>query len=179
MRAPGEVSPAFHRQPVFGHPVQVPLGEGSLLEGQLVLFVGHLVEARARALLSGLQARVKEAESRRVGLVAITSATEALASDFVPRYHLLVPLVVDPDGVLHQDYGVPQRTGLRARARAVLGGSPDGWMEALTLGLGGEALAGWRPAAFRLGPDGRVLAAQSEEDGVELDLDGLLACDGS
>lgn len=182
MLEPGQHVPALGGQPVFGHPVRVPGGASGPAGGHLVVFVGHLVEARARALLLALQARVREAEARRVGLVGLTSASEALASDFVPRYHLIPPLLVDPDGTHHRAWQVPAlrgRGGRGGRARALLGGSPEGWMEALTLGLGREARADWAPTAIRVDAEGRVLAVGTEAGSDALDLDGLLACGAS
>lgn len=179
MLEPGQVVPALAGQPIFGQPVRIPGGEAGPAGGHLVVFVGHLVEARARALLLALQARVREAEARRVGLVGLTSASEALASDYVPRYHLIPPLLVDPEGTHHRAWQVPARRGLAGRARALLAGSAEGWMEALTLGRGREARADWAPTAVRVDAAGRVLALATEGADGGLDLDELLACEAS
>ncbi len=171
----GQSVPAFVRQPVFGHPVKVPAASGEARGAHLVVFTGHLVSQRARKLLQAMQARVREADSKGVTLVAITSASEDLASDYVPRYHVLFPLIVDPDGVLHQEWGVPRVDGVRRWTRALAGGSPDGWMEALTLGLGREAVDPWCPAAFLVSPEGALVASQVEAGSEKVSLDDLLA----
>ena len=59
----------------------------------------------ARNHLASLQSRVADFDLAGVGLYALTPSTLVSAQDFVPRHHLLFPLIADPERSIHRLYG--------------------------------------------------------------------------
>lgn len=147
----GDLAPRLHVQPVFGLPV---MAGGRPL---VVCFVRSLAGGLARAALEALQEAWPRFDAAGIDVVVVTRCDLTLARDWVPRNHLLVPLVVDSDGHLSDEWQVGHDSGLvkslvslrpsgvRALGRALLKGyaRPDGdW--------------GRLPADFVIGPDLRL-----------------------
>lgn len=165
---------------MFGLPLRVP--EDAAQGPLAVCFVRALGSPLGRLALRELQDAWAELDRRGVRLVAVTPSSLAEARDFVPRYHLLAPLVVDPDRAIAAAWGVRDDAGL-ADTRATL--SPAlarRLVHALPLGAGpprGPHLA--RAAAFLVGRDGRLAFVSYARSALEgIDLGGLLAaCEGA
>lgn len=151
----GDEAPAFRVQPVFGLPVQT--GGRPLV----VTFVRPLEGGMARAALKALQDAFPRFDGAGIGVVAFTRCDLTLARDWVPRNHLLLPLVVDDEGRWFDAYGVGRDKGL---LRSIGGLRPS------TLVAAGRALGEGRsrptgggdqlPAEFVVGADGRVRYAR-------------------
>lgn len=143
---PGDPAPSFRIQPVFGLPLQVP-GRRSLL-----LFLRSLGSPSTRSLLATLQASHRDFD--RVQVVQFTRSSLEQCRDFVPRQHLLLPLVSDPPGDWYRAYGVGD--GL---ARTLL--NPRAFLQypsRLSMGHGWpEGALGQQTAALLLGAEGKVL----------------------
>ena len=148
----GDPAPPFDRQPVFGRRVRVPGPRPVAL-----FFVGGLASPFARAALFAIQERVADLDLAGLDAVAVAPGRLEAARDFVPRHHLLFPLVLDEDGALARQWRIGR----------------DPWLLQTLKGLGRVPL---RPAlrALELGagrPDGggRRLASQ-----FIVDTDGTL-----
>lgn len=141
----GDLAPSFTLQPVFGLPVVVP---GSLT---LLLFLRPLGSSNTRAMLAAMQEAHREFDG--VQVVQFTRSSLEHARDFVPRQHLLLPLVCDPEGEWYARFGVVD--GLLS---AFL--DPRGMLQFPQRLLGGhgplEAPYGQRAAALVVGADGVI-----------------------
>ena len=159
MLSTGDAVPEVVLDPVFGRALTLPADLSA--RPLAVVFVGGLSMPRTRAILSGLQDAYADLDRAGVQLVAVTGSEMDRARDFVPRFHLLYPLVVDADGALRDRFGLSAGQGVGDVLR--------GWMhdmrqirEIARWGRGmPEAGAAARPAWFVLGVDGCVAAAHA------------------
>lgn len=102
---PGQPAPPFRLQPVFGLPVEVgPAGPLSVL-----LFLRSLGSPSTRQTLVDMQAKHQDFDGIQV--IQFTTSPLPQAQDFVPRTHLLMPLVLDPDHRIYNMYGVERDRG--------------------------------------------------------------------
>jgi hypothetical protein len=100
----------------------------------------------------------------------------ATASDFVPRRHLLFPLVVDPERRLGRIYGIQEDRWLARTlgSPAVLLGAARAWRHGHGPFDGPERQL---PADFVVGMDGRLAWARYARSlAAAPDVDGLMAC---
>lgn len=150
----GETAPLFTARPVFGLPVDL---KAATEKGPVLLvFTRSLSSPVSRSLLARLQALFPRLDEAGVGVVAVTTSALEPARDFVPRHHLLFPLVCDPTGELFRRFDIPKDGPATALARAFptlpkLAGS-------LALGHGRPERESWgqRPAVFLLERGGRI-----------------------
>jgi peroxiredoxin len=100
----GEAAPHFSEKPLFGKTITIP---DSLSKGPLVVhFVRHLSCPFAREALAQVQDRYADFDRVGIQVLAISQSDRTLAFDFVPRHHLLFPLVVDEGGRLRDAWSV-------------------------------------------------------------------------
>lgn len=152
MLSVGALAPAFTVQPVFGLPVST--GGRPLI----VLFLRSLSGSIARAVVPRVHAVLPRVEAAGGTVVAFTRCDLTLARDFVPREHVLFPVVVESDPRRFEAWGVGRDAGLRRSALALL--TPGGIAAASAVLGSGRA----RPdggvdqlaAGFRLDADGRI-----------------------
>ena len=117
----GDTAPAFSARPIFGYPVEIPQG---LTDGPIVLcFVPFLGSPFARRTLAMLQERYADFDRRGIRIVAITQTDLTAARDFVPRFHLLYPLITDPDGTLQSLFAIQEDRYMLSSLRSVMGGN--------------------------------------------------------
>ena len=168
----GQQAPQFLRRPVFG--LELDLEELTSSRPLALVFVGSLGSEQGMRILMSLQSQCSEFEREGVGLLAVTSSGLLLARDFVPRHHLLFPLIADPDGELAEAYQVGD-AGLR---HLLQGWSPAGLRSRLRLFQQG---LGWQrdpradlPAAFLVSPGGSLAQVQYESASSTLDIDSML-----
>jgi peroxiredoxin len=89
---------------VFGREVRVPEG---LDAGPLVLcFVRYLGCSFCRESLAELQEAFPDFDRAGARVVAVTRTPMRTARDFVPRHHLLFPVVADPEGSLEERFHI-------------------------------------------------------------------------
>ncbi|RME20990.1 MAG: hypothetical protein D6798_19170 [Deltaproteobacteria bacterium] len=173
----GDAAPTVTLRPIFGLARSVPPAAG---EGPLVLcFVRPFASPFSRAVMAAIQARYADFDRVGVQLMVVTRTDLAEARDFVPRYHVLAPVVVDVDGALHDRFGVGVDKGLvRSLAGLASPATVRTAVDALRHGHG-------RPhpritqlgAQFVVGPDGRLAMVHYDRTIFERpDLDALLAC---
>lgn len=96
----GERAPALDVAPVSG--LRVRSGEGPFV----VAFVRGIGGMQARAAVRALQAVLPSVQRLGGGMVVVTPGPLEVARDFVPRWHVRVPVVVDADGELRRAWGV-------------------------------------------------------------------------
>lgn len=168
----GEIAPPLLAQPVFGLPVD--LGALSAKQPVVLLFVRHLGSPAARAALALAQDRMPEFDRAGISLIAVTPSSLTLARDFVPRFHLLFPLVCDPDGSISRTWGVGEPQGRLGIYKALLGF----WAMPQFLGYGQGPVDGpitYIPASFVVQVGGRLaLSAPGRSVASQPDLSGLL-----
>lgn len=148
-------APPFDAKPVSG--LNVAIGGRPLV----MVFVRSLSGSLARLALASLQARFARFDAAGIGVVAITRCDLTLARDYVPRHHLLFPLVVDGDGRWFEAYGVGRDRGF---GRSLLGLRParvQALVRALALGRGRpDGGADQLPAEFVVGADATLRHAR-------------------
>ncbi|MES2643794.1 MAG: AhpC/TSA family protein [Myxococcota bacterium] len=171
MLRPGDPAPAFRVQPVFGLPVQTGV------RPLVVLFLRSLSGGLARAAITEAERALPRLDAAGVGMVAFTRCDLTLARDFVPRQHVLFPIVVEPDNARFDAWGVGRDRGL---VRSLVGLRPDTLrtlLASLTLARGRpEGGADLLPAEFLLGADGRVRYARYARTVADLpDVEALCA----
>jgi peroxiredoxin len=173
MLTAGETAPAFDKQPVFGLPVQVPPRRYP----QIVCFVRGLSSPMAREALTVLQQAWPRFDVEGFGVLAVTSSRLRPAQDYVPRHHLLFPLVVDPDHELFGRFGVGGDKALVGTLRGLAMGGARRAVRALRHGHGALERGQLQlPAEFVIAPDGKLLYARYGEAVTDLpDVEALLA----
>lgn len=144
---PGDPAPAFRLQPVSGLPVTVgPEGPLSVL-----LFLRPMSSAHSRAVVTQVQAMNQKFDGIQV--VQFTRSLPENINDFVPRHHVLRPIVNDVEGVWYERYGVGRDRNL---IRTLL--DLPGWSRLpnqLRFGMGRpEGFHDQLSAAFVVGQDG-------------------------
>jgi peroxiredoxin len=97
----GEAAPLLDAQPVSG--LRVRVGSGAPL---VVCFVRSVLGGQARAAVRAAHADLPALEARGIGVVLVTRGPMEAARDFVPRWHVRVPVVVDEDGAMFRAWGV-------------------------------------------------------------------------
>ncbi len=142
----------------------------------LLVFVPDLASPWAREVLAQLQAHVQAFDLAGVGLYAISPSPLTAAQDFVPRYHLLFPLIADSDRRIHGLYNV-KAGGPRALLSSAGPAALRRAAVALKRGVGRPSRGLFSPVqAFVLGQDGRVHSHFSARSLFEeLPLEDLLA----
>lgn len=167
----GDPAPSFERQPVFGLPVQVPSSTPLLL-----CFVRSLSSPLTRERLAQLQLRNGDFDVQGIRIAAITDSKAELAQDFVPRYHVLAPMICDPEQVLFEQWGVGGHNPVLGRLRGLGVANVRGAFRALKHGVGPIERRQLRLPAQFLVQDGKILAARyAQSVGEDLHLDEMLA----
>ena len=120
----GDTAPEFQARPIFGHEVDVP--DGLDTRPLVLCFVPFLGSPFARRALAMLQERCADFDLIGARLVAITQTDLTAARDFVPRYHILFPVISDPDGQLQSLFDIQEDRFLLSSLRAALRGNSHG-----------------------------------------------------
>ena len=166
---PGDAAPPFRLQPVSGLPVEV--GPGCPVS--VLLFLRPLASAHSRLTVNLLQQQHTAWDG--VQVVQFTRSLEENVRDFVPRHHILLPVVNDLPGQWYAAYGVGRD---RAFARSLA--DVTGWMklpQTLLAGMGRpEGSYDQLPAAFVVDGQGQIRHAWYGRSVLALpDLDALRA----
>ena len=158
MIAVGQAAPTLAGQPVFGLPFD--LVHVRQRGAVVVMFFGALSSAATRENLARLTTIWPRIDAEQGGLVAVTRSPLETARDFVPRHHVLFPVLVDEAGELTAAWGVGRASGLGARvARA----QPELLRRAISVVRNGQPLpeshVDQAPAAFVVDRSGVVRLA--------------------
>lgn len=167
----GDNAPAFSARPIFGAPIVIPGADPRPL---VLAFVGSLASPFTRRWLSMLQERFADFDRSGARVAAIARADEIAAQDFVPRFHLLFPLAVDPDGDIAAQYGVGVDRMLLGSLRHGLLGELRG---ALGHGVGwGRGSIRTLPAAFVIRGSTIESVGYSKSISDTPDMEALIRC---
>ncbi|GDX79351.1 hypothetical protein LBMAG42_11620 [Deltaproteobacteria bacterium] len=151
----GANAPPLFGQPVFGRPFQ--LDRARARGAVVVAFLGPLSAAASLDNLARLTTIWPRIDAEAGGLVGVTRSPLEAARDFVPRHHVLFPVLVDDTGEAFASWGVGLAKGLDA---TLLRAQPKLLRRALSVIRNGQPLPeahdNQLPAAFVVGADGRV-----------------------
>ena len=174
----------MNEQPIFGSPVVTPPPDDETLS---IIFLASLGLSPARKTIQRLQDVVRDFQMAGSRLVVITRSPLHEARDFVPRHHLLFPVIVDPivvggDGRLFPVWGVGRDKGFRGTLRSLIHGPGESGSFRALLSMFKSGMNRNRApidqlaAAFVVGPDGRILLASYHQSVLQMpDIDGMLA----
>lgn len=158
MIAVGSAAPELRGQPVFGLPFDLAARRqrGAIA----VIFMAPLLAGVSQRNLAALTAIWSRIDAEAGGMVLVTRSPLETARDFVPRHHVLFPMLVDAGGEMAAAWGVGRATGLASRlARA----RPGFVRDALSVWRNGQPLPESNedalPAAFVVSPEGLILYA--------------------
>lgn len=177
MLTPGETAPAFDARPLFGLPVQIPPPSGK--RPVVLCFVRDFASPFGRAAMASIQARYGDFDRQGIALIVLTRSELTRARDFVPRMHVLAPVIVDVDGDIFKRYGIGSDRMLKGTARSLLRpGGLEAIRQAISHGQGPRHEgATMLPASFVVAADGRIALAQYDQSiTASPDLDALLEC---
>lgn len=172
---PGTAAPALAGQPVFGVPFD--LHRSRLRGAVFVSFWAPLSSRGTLASLAALTALWPQVDAEAGGMVAVTRSPLESARDFVPRHHVLFPVLVDEEGSLFRDWKVARATGFSSKMRTA---RPAFVKRALSVFRNGQALPEANedqlPAAFVVSASGEIAYAWYGK-GVDdvVDAEGLWA----
>lgn len=137
----GASAPVDRLHPVSGLPVV--FGGAPVV----VVFLRDLHGTTARTALARLTAIWPALDAAGVRLAAVTRTDLTYARDYVPRHHVIFPLVVDVDGTLSAQFGIDAPGSLLRALTGVRPAQLRAWFDGLGLGrdaawpdaqLGGE-----------------------------------------
>lgn len=151
MLRPGDAAPMFTLQPVMGLPVK--------LEGHVtvVCFLRPLEGSVSRTAIATLQEAWSRFDAEGIQLVGITRTDLTFGRDFVPRYHVLFPIVIDETGEYSQAYDIPCDKGFMGTLKGLRPEAVRTFVGSLEHGRGAPRLPSTiLPAEFVIGRDGAV-----------------------
>ncbi len=158
MLARGDDAPALVGQPVFGLPFD--LSQARQRGAVLVAFWSALSNASTLRNLEALTRLWPRVDLEAGGIVAVTRSPLEAARDFVPRHHVLFPVIVDDTGREFAAWGVHAASGFSA---ALVRARPEPVRRALSVLRNGQTLPEahpeQRPAAFVVNAEGKVTSA--------------------
>ncbi len=151
----GVVVPVTHLNPVSGLPITFGTSPA------VVVFVRDLHGTTARMALAALSTIWSELDAHGVQLAVVTHTDLTYARDYVPRHHVLFPLIVDETGGLREQFGLGTDGALTGTLLSLRPGNVRAWFDGLGLSrdlalpnmeLGGE---------FAIDRNGRVVYARA------------------
>lgn len=155
MLSVGEKAPLFTFHLISGLPVNMHR------QTTVLAFLRPVTGSQPRLAVNLLQEAWPRFDAAGVAVVGITQADLEFSRDFVPRYHVLFPMVCDTSGEFFQAYQVPHDRGYLGSLRALRPSSLRAALDALNLGRAGAQLPSSQlPAFFVVSPDGTVRYAR-------------------
>jgi peroxiredoxin len=154
MLAIGETAPNFRAQPVFGLPVDV---EANTSRYPLVIcFVSGLGNPLTRQTFADLAEKFAEFDVVGIQVAVVTRSGLDVARDYVPRHHVLFPVVSDPSGDLYTQYQVGGQDW-KSAVKALDPRSVRRAMRSMKLGVGKPERGTMHlPAEFVVAPGGGI-----------------------
>ncbi len=154
----GEAAPSFRAQPVFGLPVDVE--QHTSRYPLVIAFVSSLGSPLTRQSLAQLQEHYADFDVLGIQVTAVTRSGLDVARDFVPRHHVLYPVLSDPAGELYERYQVTSQ-GWLTKVKALDPRSVRKAMQSIKLGVGRpERGTTQLPAEFVVAPGGELVFAR-------------------
>lgn len=151
----GDRAPLFRFHLISGLPVDMAR------QTTVLAFLRPITGSQSRIAVNRLQEAWPRFDAAGVQIVGITQVDLEFARDFVPRYHVLFPMVCDVPGEYFAAYQTQHDKGflgtLKSLGPAALRSLSDGF----NLGRAGANLpSGQLPATFVVGADGTVRYAR-------------------
>lgn len=158
MLSVGETAPSFRAQPVFGRPVDVE--EHTTRYPLVICFVSSLGSPLTRQTMTDLLANYAQFDVVGAQVVAVTRSAATVCQDYVPRHHVLFPVVSDPAGEFYAQYQVSSRDW-KSTVKALDPRSVRKAMNSIKLGVGKpERGTSQLPAEFVVAPGGEIAHAR-------------------
>ncbi len=151
----GERAPQFTLNLVSGLPVDMKR------QATVLAFLRPVTGCQSRVAVNLLQEAWGRFDAAGMSVVGLTQAPLEFARDFVPRYHVLFPMVCDESGEFFEAYGTTRDTGYMGTLKSLRPSSVRLAFEALNLGRAGPQLPSTQlPAFFVIATDGTVKYAR-------------------
>ncbi len=168
----GKKAPTLKAQPLFGLPVETATGRP-----MVVLFLRDLAGSTTRATVNHVHAAIGRFEAAAIPIVALTRTPLADARDFVPRHHLLFPVIVDESGEHFAAWQVGRDAWFSGTLRHLKPSQVRAVVGSLSNGRGlPRAPFDQLPAFFAIKADGTLAYARYADSVVEQpDLDAIWA----
>jgi len=141
----GDPAPDLRLHPVFGLPVDLARGP------RVLAFFPALDTTATRATIAALETALPRFDPAGIAVLGIARGRLHEARDFVPRHHVLFPVVIDEPGICFEAFGVPRRAAGLLRP-----GGPLAALRAWRAGAPFDQLPAW----VVVGADGRVRFAR-------------------
>lgn len=158
----GDAAPELTLAPVFGLPVKLSVGVN------IVCFMRPLSGSTARSTIHVLTEAWPRFDAEGFKLAGITRTDLTFARDYVPRNHVLFPIVVDERGELFTQFGVKKDTGFLKTAMGFRPRHYQALQDAVALGRQTNVLPGSDLPAFFVVRDGRFTYAHYGSSALDL-----------
>lgn len=158
MLRPGDLAPAFHLQPVFGRPVD--LDQLTARRPVVLVFLRAATATQSRIAVETLHELMPRLDAEGIPLIGFLRGGRESVYDFVPRHHVLFPVVWDETGEWYAAYGVQEDKMYLGTLRHAGAGVLRSAIAALGEGRGPiEDGNNVLPAELVIGPGRRVVYA--------------------
>ena len=152
----GGVAPQIDMQPVFG--LRVNLQKWVEKRAAVIIFVRGLNDPFCRQAMASIQEEYPKFDLAGIQVLVVTRSNLETARDFVPRYHVLAPVIADSEGALFEAFGVSS-AGMKQTLKALVGDITK-MNEGFKFGVGlPEGVSKQFPAEFVIGKDLNVVYA--------------------
>lgn len=127
----------------------------------VLAFLRPITGCQSRVAVNLLQEAWSRFDAAGISVVGLTQADLEFARDFVPRYHVLFPMVCDESGTWFEAYGTTRDRGYLGSLKAFRPSQLRAAVDALNLGRAGPQLPSTQlPAFFVIAADGTVKYAR-------------------
>lgn len=150
----GDRAPVLEASPVFGLRVRTPPVRG---DGCVLLFVPDLDTGAGRRCVEETHGRLAALHLADLSVVLVTRSPLPVGRDFVPRHHVLFPVVCDGTGEWFGAWGLDPGPARQGGLAGLVSAVQDA-VAARLRGVGGRSVAGG--GAFVVGSDGTVRFAE-------------------
>lgn len=163
----GDKVPQFTFSLISGLPVDMRR------QTTVLAFLRPVTGSQPRVAVARLQEAWSRFDAAGVVVVGLTRTDLEFARDFVPRYHVLFPMVCDVEGEYFDAYDVAHDRGYMGTLKGLRPGNLRSAVDALSLGRAGAQLPSDQlPAFFVVAADGtaryvRYATAITEQPDIE------------
>lgn len=147
--------PVTQLNPVSGLPVTF----GTL--PAVIVFIRDLHGTTARMAIAALTKVWSELDAKAVQLAVVTNTDLTYARDYVPRHHVLFPLVVDETGVIREQFGLGTDKMFTGTLLALRPSNVKAWFDGLGLSRDLAMPNGDLGGEFVIDRNGRVVYARA------------------
>lgn len=169
----GQQVPLTQLQPVSGLPVIFGA------KPAVVVFVRDLHGTTARIAIQKLTAVWSKLDASGVQLAAVTRTDLEYARDYVPRHHVIFPLVVDEDGAIREQFGLATDKAFMGSLGALRPTTAKAWFDGLSLSRDLAMPNGDLGGEFAIDRAGRVAYSRLYKGALDLpDVPKLMAAVG-